>query len=376
MAHCKYSLTGARILTRQGFISGHLVISDGILEAWLPYNQLPPKPWVDCSELTIAPGFVDLQQNGGFGLLFNDTPDLPTLQKLNEGNLQHGTTGFLATLITDEDAKVAAAIKAARQYQGEGLMGLHLEGPWLNPNRGGIHDSRLIRPVSHDLLNLIIDAADVVKVLTLAPETVDSEVIRKLTRAGITVSGGHTLANEAQSLAGIDAGLSMATHLFNAMPPISARAPGFTATAMERGLYCGVVADGVHVNATNVRLAKRVLADKLFLVTDATPASGAPDLAQFAFAGKTITVEDGRCLGPDGTIGGSNLTMDKGVANLVGMGIEFADALTMAGVTPRLALGMQRLQPGMKAQLVGLCPAMKVRGTVQGTQLLEVASNG
>ncbi|MED5525870.1 MAG: N-acetylglucosamine-6-phosphate deacetylase [Pseudomonadota bacterium] len=372
MAHCKYSLTGARILTRQGFTCGHLVIADGVLEAWLPYNQSPPRPWVDCSELTIAPGFVDLQQNGGYGLLFNDTPDVQTLEKLNEGNLNHGTTGFLATLITDEDAKVGAAIDAARRYQGQGLIGLHLEGPWLNPNRGGIHDSDLIRPVSNDLLNTIIEAKDVVKLVTLAPEVVDEEVIRTLANAGIKVSGGHTLASEAQSLGAIGAGMDMATHLFNAMPPISARSPGFTATALDRQLYCGLVGDGIHVSSANVRLAHRLLADKLFLVTDATPASGA-DVREFEFAGKSISVENDRCLGPDGTIGGSNLTMDKGVQRLVAMDIPLADALAMAGVTPRLALGLPRIQPGMKAELVGLCPGLEVRGTVQGRQLLEVA---
>ncbi|EKE75139.1 N-acetylglucosamine-6-phosphate deacetylase [Gallaecimonas xiamenensis] len=373
MAHCKYSLTGARVLTRQGLNYGHLVVADGHIEALLPLHQSPPRPWVDCSDLLIAPGFVDLQQNGGFGLLFNDSPDTDTLAALNEGNLRHGTTGFLATLITDDDAKVAAAIEAARQYQGEGLLGLHLEGPWLNPNRGGIHDSRQIRPVSDKLLSLILGAADVVKVVTLAPEAVSPQVIGQLAKAGIKVAGGHTLADEAQSQAAIAAGLSMATHLFNAMAPISARSPGFAATALDQGLWCGLVADGVHVSAANIRLAQRLLGEKALLVTDATPASGAPDLTQFAFAGKTIQVKDGRCLGPDGTIGGSNLTMDQGVRTLVAMQVPVESALAMAGVHPRLALGLPRLMPGMKAELVGLCPDLKVRGTVQGRQLLEVA---
>ncbi|WKE64100.1 N-acetylglucosamine-6-phosphate deacetylase [Gallaecimonas kandeliae] len=373
MAHCRYSLTGATLLTRDGLNPGHLVIRDGLIEARLPYHQVPPRPWLDCSELTLAPGFVDLQQNGGYGLLFNDDPSPRCLENLNEGNLAQGTTGFLATLITDDDAKVAAAIKAARDYKGQGLLGLHLEGPWLNKDRAGIHDKGLIRPVSDSLLNLILEAADVVRLVTLAPELAPKEAISKLTGAGIKVAGGHTLADEAQSLAAIHAGLSMATHLFNAMPAISARAPGFTGTALDQRIHCGIIADAVHVSPANLRLAHRLLGEKLFLVTDATPASGAPALTAFEFAGKTIKVKDGHCVGPDGTLGGSNLTMIEGVRRLVDMGIALPAALAMAGVNPRLALGLPRLQPGMKAELVGLCPGLKVRGIVQGRHLLEAS---
>ena len=372
MKHSRYSLTGATLLTSAGLVSGHLVIANGVIEARLPYQQCPPRPWVACDDLTIAPGFVDLQQNGGYGRLFNDTPDTATLHALNEGNLRHGTTGFLATLITDDDSKVNAAIAAARAYQGEGLLGLHLEGPWLNPQRAGIHDARQVRPVSDALLNTILAARDVVRLVTLAPETVSPQVIRQLSAAGIRVAGGHTLATAAESNTAIAAGLSMATHLFNAMAPISARAPGFAGVALDSRLYCGIIADGHHVSASNIRLAQRLLPEQLCLVTDGTAASGS-DISQFMFAGQHITVSNGRCSGADGTLGGSSLTMDQGVRNLLDMGLSLTEALIMASINPRRALGLPRVQPGMKAELVGLCAAHQVRGAVQGTQLREVS---
>ncbi|MBD1917160.1 MULTISPECIES: N-acetylglucosamine-6-phosphate deacetylase [Cyanophyceae] len=358
----RYALNHCTLYTGRGVLQNHALVIDGsrILDL-IPEGQLPSDlPRIDGQGWAVAPGFIDLQLNGCGGVMFNDAITADTLETMHRTNLQSGTTSFLPTLITtsDQDMDDAMALVAKyRQQQPYHVLGLHLEGPYLNAKRGGIHSQAFIRSADRAMIDRIVKAGpEVVKLVTLAPEVVSSEYIRQLAAAGILVSAGHSEASFEEALVGFEAGVGMVTHLFNAMSGWQGRSPGLVGAVLsEADVYAGVIADGHHVHYSSVGLAHRVKQDHLVLVTDATPPVGTT-LKSFIIGGQEVFYRDGKCVSADGTLGGAALTLIAAIENCVGhVGIPLAEALRMATLYPARAIGADRylgmLSPGYQANI-------------------------
>ena len=385
-----YALTHCRLYTGEGQLADHAVriAGDRIVDI-LPEAALPGDcPTVDLQGQVIAPGFIDLQLNGCGGVMFNDAITAATLDQMHRTNLRSGTTSFLPTLITAPDADMQAAIALVQQYrqqQPHSVLGLHLEGPYLNPQRKGIHNGADVRSLDPAMVQTLVEAGgETIKLLTLAPEQVTNTDIQQLVSAGIQVSAGHTNATLEEALVGFEAGISMATHLFNAMSPWQSRNPGMVgAVFQQESVYAGIIADGHHVHFTSIQLAKKLKGDKLFLVTDATPPAGTdPDgtdqMMSFQIGGHEVFYQGGKCVSAEGTLGGSALTMIGAIAHCVqDVGIELAEALRMASLYPARAIGVDhqlgRLAPGYMANLVLLDDRLSVLGVVDQGQLRSFA---
>lgn len=310
----------------------------------------------------LAPGFIDVQVNGGGGTLLNDNPGADAMAAIARAHRRFGTTGCLPTLITDERQAMARTIAAARQaVTTPGVLGLHLEGPFLNPARRGVHREDLIAiPDMHDADMLAelrgIGACQV----TLAPERVPAGFIARLVAAGLKVSAGHTDATAEQLLAAVDEGLTGITHLFNAVSQMQARESGVVgATLADDRIFAGMICDGHHVGAVTMRAAYRAKgATRIMLVTDAMPLVGT-DRDRFILVGKEITLRNGRLTEANGGLAGAHLDMASAVRNAVVLiGAPLEDALVMASLTPASFLGLDdrlgRIAPDYDADLVAL----------------------
>lgn len=345
-----YALTHGRIFTGYEVLDNHaVVIANGLIDRVCRLEELPADiTRRDVNGALIAPGFIDLQLNGCGGVQFNDdiaAISVETLAIMQKANEKSGCTSFLPTLITSSDELMKRAVEVMRAYLAQNAnqaLGLHLEGPWLNPLKKGTHNPALIRPPEKAMVDYLCENSDVIAKITLAPEQVDSAVIRQLHQAGIVVSAGHSYATSEEARQGIAASISFATHLYNAMPPLTGREPGLIGTLFDSpNVYCGIIADGLHVNYVNIRNAKRLKGDRLILVTDATAPAGA-QIDQFIFAGKTIYYRDGLCVDENGTLSGSALTMIEAVANSVEhVGIALDEAIRMATLYPARAMGVE-----------------------------------
>ncbi|WP_225088112.1 N-acetylglucosamine-6-phosphate deacetylase [Pectobacterium colocasium] len=346
-----YALTHSRIFTGHQILDNHaVVIADGLIERVCPLAELPPGiEQHDLHGTFLAPGFIDLQLNGCGGVQFNDSLDtisVKTLEIMQQANQRSGCTSFLPTLITSSDAFMKHSIDVMRDWLAQNkhqALGLHLEGPWLNVIKKGTHDPAFIRQPTQALVDFLCANADAITKVTLAPEEVEPSVIRQLTTAGIIVSAGHSNATWEQAKQGFAAGIRFATHLFNAMPYLTGREPGLVGAIYDAPeVYCGIIADGRHVDWANIRNSKRIKGDKLVLVTDATAPAGA-DIDQFIFAGKTIYYRDGICVDEHGTLSGSALTMIEAVRNSVEhAGIALDEAIRMATLYPARAIGVDK----------------------------------
>jgi N-acetylglucosamine-6-phosphate deacetylase len=368
------ALVNARILAGAEWRTGHAVLLEaGWIRDLVPETEVPRSvARQDLGGLLLAPGFIDLQVNGGGGVLFNDAPTPATIARIGAAHRRFGTTGFLATLITTDRATMAQAADAARwalQAAAPGMLGLHFEGPHLNPARKGVHDARHMRPMEDEDQALLMPEGAGQILVTLAPECVPTQRIRILAAAGIRVSAGHTDAGHAELCAAIDAGLSCFTHLFNAMSPLTSREPGALGTALaDPRTWCGIILDGHHVHDAAARIAWRAKAKgRLFLVTDAMAPVGT-DATSFMLDGRRIEVEGGRCTDEDGVLAGSVLDMASAVRNAVHrVGIPLEEALAMASAVPAAFLGMEhergRIAPGLRADLVLLDHDLRVRAT-------------
>jgi N-acetylglucosamine-6-phosphate deacetylase len=325
----------------------------------------------------LAPGFVDLQVNGGGGVMFNDTPDVATLRVIAEAHARTGTTSTLPTLISSDRVTRRAAIAAvtsARRENVPGVAGIHLEGPFLAPTRRGIHPASVITVPDEDDIKELCVPFDGAMLITLAPEIVARADIERLVRAGLVVFAGHSDASFEQADAGFDAGITGTTHLFNAMSQLGSRTPGLVGAAMMRG-FAGIIVDLLHVHPASAMLAYRCMGpDRLFLVSDAMATAGS-DCTSFAVAGNPITLVDGRLVDAGGTLAGAHLTMAEAVRRAVrGVGIPLAEALRMATATPAAAAGLAdrgRIVRGALADFVALDHEGAVLAVWRGGEVLH-----
>ncbi|MGL5698533.1 MAG: N-acetylglucosamine-6-phosphate deacetylase, partial [Kluyvera sp.] len=368
-----YALTHGRVYTGHEILDDHaIIVANGLIERICPLADVPAN--VEQRSLNgaiLAPGFIDVQLNGCGGVQFNDTAEavsVETLEIMQKANEKSGCTSFLPTLITTSDDLMKQGVRVMREYLAKHpnqALGLHLEGPWLNLVKKGTHNPDFVRKPDAELVKFLCDNADVITKITLAPEMVAPEVITQLVNAGIVVSAGHSNATAKEARIGFRAGISFATHLFNAMPYMSGREPGLTGAILDANeIYCGIIADGLHVDFINIRNAKRLKGDKLCLVTDATAPAGA-NIEQFIFAGKTIYYRNGLCVDENGTLSGSSLTMIEGVRNLVEhANIALDEVLRMATLYPARAIGVEKqlgsFAPGKVANLTAFTHDFKI----------------
>ena len=341
------------------------VLIDGTsITALLPRAEVPANAQVRAlpDGLWLAPGFIDTQVNGGGGVLLNDDPTPEGISAIVAANRKFGTTALLPTLITDLPETTSRAIRAADEAAASmpGVLGIHLEGPFLSPERPGVHDPRRLRRPGDDDLAIITAKRRGVTLVTLAPEQVPNGFIAALAAAGVRVALGHSMATYAQTRSAMADGLTGFTHLFNAMRPLASREPGpITAALEDPAAWFGMIVDGIHVDPAVLRLALRGLAQPM-LVTDAMPPVGG-DGSAFRLYGDEITVRDGRCFRRDGTLAGSMLDMASAVRNCVDLlGVPLTDALRFASSNPANFLGLGhtlgRLAPGCRADLVAFDP--------------------
>ncbi len=367
------ALTGARVFDGDRIRDGAAVVVErGLIAALCPERELPAGIERRRVKGLLAPGFVDVQVNGGGGVLFNADPTVDAIRAIGAAHRRFGTTGFLPTFITDRREKMRAAIDAVRaalEAGVSGVLGIHLEGPFLNPSRKGVHDAAQFRPFAEEDFALLTALGRGRTLVTLAPECVPSGTIARLAAAGVVAAAGHTAASYAAIRAARREGLSGFTHLFNAMPPPAAREPGPAGAALEdRGCWCGIIADLHHVSPALLRVALAARgAERTMLVTDAMPTVGT-SLAQFDLLGQTIRRDGGMLTAPDGTLAGSDLDMATAVRNAVDrLGVPLEDALRMASRAPAAFLRLDgergRIALGLRADFVLLDDRLQTAAT-------------
>jgi N-acetylglucosamine-6-phosphate deacetylase len=352
-----FVLRPTRVLTPAGFEHDRFVLVEGEhIKAIARSADCPiDLPRVELSG-DLVPGFVDLQVNGGGGVLFNDEPTVAGIEAIGIAHRQFGTTGFLPTLISDDlpvIERALGAVQTAIERGVPGILGIHIEGPFLNATKCGIHDPNKLRSWDATAVDLLCSLRGGVTLVTLAPEIAPTGVIRELTRRGVIVSAGHTAATFEQIAAGVAEGLTGLTHLYNAMSPLTARAPGAVGAALDlRDTWAGVICDGHHVHPAALRIAYAAKGPEQFiLVTDAMPPVGSA-LSEFRLGGRRILVAEGRCAAEDGTLAGSVLDMASAVRNArTILGIDMATAIRLASRAPARALRLEGVQGDIRVGL-------------------------
>ncbi|RHW19089.1 N-acetylglucosamine-6-phosphate deacetylase [Sphingomonas gilva] len=357
------ALTGGPILLDGGFVEGRAVLVEGeriaaiVADGDIPADALRHR----LEGRMLLPGFIDAQVNGGGGVLFNDSPTVEAIAAIGAAHRRFGTTGFLPTLISDDLAVVRRGIAAVEEAIARGVpgvLGIHIEGPFLNVDRKGIHDPAKIRSLDAEGISTVTSLKAGRTLVTLAPEQTTPAMVRKLVDAGIVVAAGHTDGSYADIRAALDSGMTGFTHLFNAMSPLRAREPGAVGAALDNlDSWCGMIVDGRHIDPVTMRIALRCKPlDRFMLVTDAMPSVGMADKS-FMLQGHEVRVVDGVCVNADGTLAGSDLDMAGAVRNAVAMlGVPLAAAAHMASRHPAAFLRVDdrigRIAPGCRADLV------------------------
>ncbi len=345
------ALVNGHVFTGDIWLESQAVIIDGEkIVALCAADNLPADvtALIELQNQRLIPGLIDTQVNGGGGVLFNDAPTVETLRVMGEAHRKFGTTGFYPTLISDDLSVVAKAIAAVEQAIAEkvpGVLGIHLEGPFLNPERKGVHDASKFKIIDEAAFELLTSLKVGKTLITIAPELTTPEMIARFVDAGIVVAAGHSAANYAQTKTALAAGLSSFTHLFNAMQPLTSREPGMVGAALEdANSWCGIIVDGFHVHPASLKVAHQAKATgKMVLVTDAMPSVGATD-KNFMLNGELIRCERGKLSTASGTLAGSDLDMLAAVKNTVEMvGIELEEAIRMASTYPAAMMGERNL---------------------------------
>lgn len=369
-----FAFVGAGVFDGSRVLADHAVIvKSGLVDTVVHVGQLD----ADVERLTLeggilAPGFIDIQVNGGGGLLFNNEPTTSGLRTLIEAHRTGGTTACTPTVITDVERIRQQALEAfhqASEHDIDGLVGLHFEGPYLSAQRRGVHSDSLIRkPLPSDIDWLCEAASDCRVLLTVAPEAMRPGQIARLAEAGVLVFLGHTDAGFEPVMSALGEGAVGFTHLFNAMTPLKSRDPGATGAALLADeACCGIICDGHHVHADVIRLAHRAKPrGKLLLVTDAMATTGAT-AKSFELYGETITERDGRLVNAEGRLAGSSISMADAVRDAhFQCRLPLAECLRMASQYPAELLGLSQerghLRPGYRADLVNLDDDLQVSG--------------
>ncbi|MDA8050560.1 MAG: N-acetylglucosamine-6-phosphate deacetylase [Rhodospirillales bacterium] len=354
-----------------------VLIEGDRITAVLPFADVPSSfPIIRLDGASyLAPGLVDLQVNGGGGVLFNDALDFEGLAAIAAAHRKLGTSWIQPTVISGSTRQIAAALDAARAAFAAripGVLGLHIEGPFLNPRQRGIHPPDAIRPLATADLELLTAPFPGVLMLTLAPETIPRPALSVLRKAGVIVMAGHTEATPEEIAAAQSLGLAGFTHLFNAMPPIAARAPGPAGAALaDHAGFASVIVDGWHVHATSLRLALAAKgADRLFLVSDGMPTVGS-SATSFRIGETLVSLHEGRLTASDGTLAGAHLCVAEAVRNVHRLlGIAPADALRMATATPAACIcrgnRLGIIGPGAHADLALFDDSCALLGTWSG----------
>ncbi|WP_324673553.1 N-acetylglucosamine-6-phosphate deacetylase [Hymenobacter sp. GOD-10R] len=363
----RYLLTNCTIYTSTSVLRNHAVlVNDTLIEAVLPAVETPAEvPRHDCHGGILAPGFIDLQLYGGGGGFFSTDPSPAALARIRAHTLRHGTTSFLPTMPTNSPAMMTAAVAAVRKamLSMPGLLGLHLEGPYINPIKKGAHQEEFIQqPTVAGVTELLAEAKGVLRIMTLAPEVASPEITSLLRAAGVIISAGHSNATYEQGSAAFHQGLTAATHLFNAMSQLGSREPGLVGAIYDAEMArASIIADGVHCAFSAVRISKKILGERLFLITDAVDES-----KEGAYR---FHRQDNYFVDEQGILAGSALTMPDAVRNCVEqVGIPLAESLRMASLYPAQAIGLDddlgQIHPGYVADLCLLNDKFEVQATV------------
>jgi N-acetylglucosamine-6-phosphate deacetylase len=370
-------------MTRQALIAGTifdgtewhsgsaLLVEGDAVTGIVPAGDVPAgTSRIDAGAL-LAPGFVDLQVNGGGGIMFNDAPEVDAIARVCRTHARLGTTALMATVVTDRpdvSRRMVDAGSEAAQRAVPGFLGVHLEGPHLSVARKGAHDASLIRPLDAEALAFLINARGKLPhlLVTLAPESASAASVLALAKAGVIVSLGHSDAAYDTATEYAAAGATLATHLFNAMSQLESRRPGIVGAVLsDGGLSAGLIADGVHVHPVTIATALRAkrAPGRLFLVSDAVATAGS-DITSFNMAGRRVTRANGRLTLEDGTLAGADTTMAASLRFLHRVvGVDLGEALRMASVYPADAIGALRhgrLTPGARADAVALTTELEV----------------
>ena len=367
-----YLLTNCQVHTGSDVLLDHAVLVSGQrIAALLPAQQRPPGMRViDGRGGILCPGLVDLQLYGGGGSAFGLAPSRAALLQLRRHTLRHGTTSFLPTVPTNTAAVVTHALDVVRQALPtmSGLLGLHLEGPYLSPERRGVHPADLVHPPTlAELTDLLRQGQGVLRLLTLAPEVLEPATLAVLQKADVVLSAGHSNASYEQARQAFGQGFTAATHLFNGMSPLTGRAPGLVGAVFDDpAVRASIVADGRHCAYASVRISHRLLGPRLFLISDATAAT---TTGPYRFR-----AQDDYFVDEQGTLAGSGLTLLQAVRNCVQhVGLPLAECLRMASLYPAQVLGLDqhlgRIAPGYQADLCLLDETLAVQATVLGGQL-------
>lgn len=354
---------GRAVLVTDGRISEVLAAGD---------RRIRKVPRHDLEGALLLPGFLDSQVNGGGGVLFNDSPSVEAIRAIGRAHRRFGTTGFLPTLISDDLDVVArgiAAVRSAIESGVPGVLGIHIEGPFLNVERKGVHNPAKLRELDTSAVGLLTSLRTGKTLVTLAPEMTTPEIIEGLVAAGVVVSAGHTNATYAQITTALRHGLTGFTHLFNAMSQLTGREPGTVGAALEDAAsWCGIIVDGLHTSPVVLRIALRCKPQERFmLVTDAMPSVGT-NFTSFELQGRRILVSGSVCVDEDGRLAGSNMDMASCIRNAVQMlGVSLPQAVRMASEWPAEFLGLGaetgRIAPGYRANLVAADDQLRVLET-------------
>ena len=365
------------------FYTGKVLIIDGerIVDI-IPQEELITTygniETIDAENAYVTPGFIDLQLNGCGGVLFNDDISLETLDTMHKTNLKYGCTSFTPTLITTGDENIEKALELVKGIENNGkygVVGLHIEGPYISLQKKGIHNPKFIRKADEAMIDKMIEAGkENVRIVTLAPENTDKKIISKLNAAGIHVAVGHSNASYEQVKEKEGFGITLATHLYNGMSSFNHREPGVVGAVFDSDIKAGVIADGFHCHYSAIKSAIKVMGERLYLVTDAVSPVGT-DMEYFYFEGNKVFYKDGKCFGEDGTLGGSALTMDAGVRNLVKYcDITLEEAVRMATLYPAKAVNIDneygKLQPGCFADIVFLDKHLRLKKVIAKGELV------
>ena len=377
-------LKNGKIFDGEKFIKETVVVLENdkikkiLCENELTDEILKDEKVLDLEGKILSPGFIDLQLNGCGGVLFNDAITRETLEIMNETNKKYGCTSFLPTLITSPDEKIEEALNLIKNMQDKeniGVLGLHIEGPYISLEKKGIHRPEYVRVLSDEIIDKIADAGyDVTKIMTIAPEKGKVEHLKKLRQSGIKLNMGHTNANYDECVEKKEY-FDGATHLYNAMSQLQSRNPGAVGFVMnDDKVMAGIIVDGYHMTFSVVEIAKKIMKDRLYLVTDAVSPAGIDTMTEFMFEGNRVFYKDKKCQSAEGTLGGSALVMIEGIENLVKkVHLTIEEALKMATSLPAKAISVVDrygyIKEGYVADLTFFDKDYKVKGTVAKGQL-------